>query len=78
MFPMDKNLSSREFGKISKYKDLDMEIERMWHLKPTYIPVVVGALGTVKKRYKRIFAKHLGKPSLTETQKILLTNTANI
>ena len=46
---MDKNLSSGEFGKISKYKDLDMEIERMWHLKPTYIPVVVGALGTVKK-----------------------------
>ena len=55
-----------------------MEIERMWHLKPTHIPIVVGALGTVKKRYKRIFAKHLGKPSLTETQKILLTNTANI
>ena len=49
MFPMDKNLSSGEFGKISKYKDLEIETERMWHLKPTWKPVVVGALGTVKK-----------------------------
>ena len=36
-----------------------MKIERMWHLKPTLIPVVVGALSTVKKKkkggYKRIF-----------------------
>ena len=55
VFPMDKNLLSGEFGKISKYKDVETEIKRMWHLKPTLIPVIVGAFGTVKKRYKRIF-----------------------
>ena len=38
-----------EFGKISKYLDLEIEIERTWQLKPTLIPVVVRALGTVKK-----------------------------
>ena len=48
MFPMDKNLSSAEFGKISKHKDLEIEVERMWHLKPTLIPAVVGALRTIK------------------------------
>ena len=48
MFPMDNNFSSGQFGKISKYKDLETEIEQMWHLKPTLIPVVVGALGTAK------------------------------
>ena len=46
---MDKNWLSGEFGKISKYKDLEMEMEQMWHVKPTLIPAVVGALGTVKK-----------------------------
>ena len=46
---MDKNLSSGEFGKISKYKDLEIEIEWMWHLKPTLIPAVEGAPGTLKK-----------------------------
>ena len=50
MFPIDKNWSSREFGKISKYCNLEIEIEQMWHLKPKLIPVVEKALGTVKKQ----------------------------
>ena len=29
MFPIDKNVSPGEFVKISKYKDLEIEIERM-------------------------------------------------
>ena len=29
MFPMNKNSSSGEFGKMSKYKDLEIEIDRM-------------------------------------------------
>ena len=29
--------------------DLELEIQRMWHMKTVVIPVVVGALGTVKK-----------------------------
>ena len=49
MFSIDKNLSSGEFEKISKYKDLESEIEGIWHLKPIMIPVVMGAPGTVKK-----------------------------
>ena len=74
MFPMDKNLSS---GKISKYKDLEIEIERMWHLKPTLIPVVVGALGTVKGTNEYL-QQITGKSSLTEIQTIALTSTAYI
>ena len=60
VFPMDKNLLSGEFGKISKYKDVENEIKRMWHLKPTLIPVIVGALGTVKKKVQtNIYNKSL-------------------
>ena len=39
---------------IYKYKDLEIEIEQMWYLKPKLIPVFVEALGTVKNE-KAIF-----------------------
>ena len=47
--PSDRNIALKEIEKKSKYKDLELEIKRMWHMKTTAIPVVVGALGTVKK-----------------------------
>ena len=70
MFPIDKNLPSGEFGKILKYKDLEIEIERMWHLKPTLITVFVGALGTVKKGTNKYLPQIPRKPSLTEIQNL--------
>ena len=45
----DTNIAPREIEKKSKYKDLKLEIQRMWQMKTEVIPVVVGALGTVKK-----------------------------
>ena len=33
----------------NKYKDLKIEIEKMWHLKTTMVLVIVGALGMFKK-----------------------------
>ena len=56
-FPMDINISATEFEKLSKYKDLQIEVERMWQLKTSIIPIVVGAFGLVKQGT----AKHLKK-----------------
>ena len=47
--PSDRNIALKEIEKKSKYKDLELEIQRMWHIKTVVIPVVVSALGTVKK-----------------------------
>ncbi|CAH3014406.1 unnamed protein product, partial [Porites evermanni] len=47
--PSDRNIALKETEKKCKYKDLELEIQRMWHMKTVVIPVVVGALGTVKK-----------------------------
>ena len=35
-------ISIKEYHKLSKYKDLEIEIEKMCHLKTTTIPVIVG------------------------------------
>ena len=47
--PADKNISLKEFQKLSKYKNLEIEVTKMWKLKTKTIPVVIEALGMVKK-----------------------------
>ena len=42
--PDDKNIALKEAEKISKYKDLEIEINRVWNGKTRVVPVVIGAL----------------------------------
>jgi hypothetical protein len=37
----------KEAEKILKYKDITIEIQRMWNAKTKVIPVVIGATGTI-------------------------------
>ena len=43
--------------------NLELEIQRMWQMKTEVIPVVVGALGTIKKgmveNIKRVIQREL-------------------
>ena len=64
--PSDKNVSSKTFEKLSKYKDLEIEIGKTWHFRARIIPVVIGALGLVKKEIKEFFDKIPGIPSFQE------------
>ena len=47
--PSDNNISDKEFEKLTKYKDLETEIAKIWKMKIKTIPVIVGALGVIKK-----------------------------
>ena len=76
--PSDRNVSIREVEKFSKYKDLEIEISKMWKMKTTTIPVVIGALRVIKKGMRSNIEKIPGKISLEEVKKITLLGTAHI
>ena len=76
--PSDTNVSLKIFEKLSKHKDLKVEVTKMWHLQTTALPVVIGALGIVTKPAPKYVLQIPGAPSLTELQKITLIGTAHI
>ena len=76
--PSDNNVAANVFEKLSKYKDLETEIEKMWHLKTKTLPVVVGALGLIRKGTADFIDRIPGSPSLSEVQKIVLNSTAHV
>ena len=41
----DRNVIKKEAEKILKYKDLRLEIQRMWNVKTKVIPLIIGRLG---------------------------------
>ena len=74
--PSDRNIALKEIEKKSKYKDLELEIQRMWHMKTVVIPVVVGALGTVKKGMVENIKKVSERATVTEILKICMLGSA--
>ena len=72
------DISAKEFEKLNKYKDLETEISKMWKMKTEIIPVIVGALGMIKKGAQRYVNEIPGNVSLDEIQKIVLNRTAHI
>ena len=75
---LDTNTSVKATQKFTKYKDLEMEVERMWGLKTTTVPVVMGALGTIKKDMENYTNKIPGNINIHELQKITLLSTAHL
>ena len=64
----DRNIALKETEKKSKHKDLELEIQRMWHMKIVVIPVVVGALGTVKKGMVENIERVSERASMTDSK----------
>jgi hypothetical protein len=51
--PGDRNVIRKESEKILKYKELTIEIQRMWNVKTRMIPVKIGATGTISKSFRK-------------------------
>jgi hypothetical protein len=51
--PSDRNVIQKSEKKL-KYKNLSIEIRRMWKMKCFVIPVIIGATGIATKGLKKI------------------------
>ena len=47
--PADHRIKLKECEKKDKYCDLARELKKLWNMKLTIIPIVIGAFGTVTK-----------------------------
>ena len=76
--PSDNNISIKTTEKLSKYKDLEIEIEKMWNMKTTTVPVIIGALGMIKTGIETYIEKLPGNFDISTLQKTVLLGTAHI
>jgi hypothetical protein len=76
----DRNVIKKEADKILKYKykDLTIEIQRMWNVKTRVIPVVIGATGTISKSFRKHVSNVPGHHDVKELQKTAILGTAHI
>jgi hypothetical protein len=45
----DRNMNKKEAENILKYKELIIQINCMWNVKPKVMPVIKGVIGTISK-----------------------------
>jgi hypothetical protein len=68
--PGDRNVIQTEAEKILKYKDVTVEIQRMWNVKTRVIPVIIGATGIVSKSFRKYVSTIPGSMKLTNYRKL--------
>jgi hypothetical protein len=76
--PGDRNVIKKTAEKILKYKDLIIEMQRMWNVKTKVTPVTRGATGTISKSFRKYLSSITGKHDIKELQKTAILGTAHI
>jgi hypothetical protein len=76
--PADKHVVQKEAEKKLKYTSLGIEIQRMWNLKCTILPVILGATGIVTKGLRKNLEAIPGKHSIDSLQQTAVLGTSHI
>ena len=78
IIPADRNVVQKEAEKKLKYKSLCKEIQRMWNLKCTIVPVIIGATGIVTRSLRKNLETIPGRHSTDSLQKTAILGTSHI
>ena len=76
--PADRNVVQKEAEKKFKNKSLCIEIQRMWNLKCTIIPVINGATRIAMRSLRKNLEAVPGKHSIDSLQKTAILGTSHI
>jgi len=76
--PGDRNVIKKDAERFLKYKDLTIEIQGMWNVKASVIPVIIGATETISKSFRKYVSVIPGNHDIKELQKKAILGTAHI
>jgi hypothetical protein len=76
--PDDSNINTKATEILRRYKNLVIEVSRMWKVRTKTVPVVIGTLETIKQELDQNLQLLPGQPSAIELQKVTLMISAHI
>ena len=76
--PYDTRVDDKEIEMIEKYLDLATELKKVWNMKVTVVPLIVGALGTPAKALEKRLKSIDIETKITELQKTFIIHTSRI
>ena len=65
-------------GKEVKIQELSTEVQRIWNLKCTVIPAIIGATGKIKRSLRKNFETIPGTHSIESLQKTAVLGTSRV
>jgi len=74
----DRNVVQKEAEKKLKYKSLCIELQRMWNLKCTIVPVISRASRIVTRSLRENFEAVSGNHSIDSLQQTAILGTSHI
>ena len=76
--PDYSNVNTKEIEKLSRYKNLEIEVSRMWKVRTKIVPVMIEVSGTIELGLDQNLQLLPGQLSAIELQKITLMSIARI
>ena len=76
--PADQRVEISQQTKTESYQDLKRELQKLWNLKTSIVPIVIGALGTIPKSLEKHLNELNAKVNISQMQTIGLLKSARI